>query len=385
MTVTGGDVFQTNTGISDEEVAEVRAMIGEPLRVPEPFNVEATVDTIRHFAHGYGDDNPLYCDESYGAASRFGSVVAPPTFLYSVFAPGIGPGFGGLQGFHAGGRWEFRRPIRPGDRVRASAALAELQDKQGRRSGRLLIQIGEAVYTDADGNVVGTNTSRLFRLPRRGSEGGLEVKAPTTSVLTADELEELEAEVLAYRRRGAVPRYWDDTQEGDAMEPRVKGPLELNDIIAFSVGIGNVVGSELSVKRRHFARTHPDVVANTRPLGWLTERVPPGQGHMDPKVAEAVGMPSVYDNGWLRVCWMGQFCTDWMGDDAALKLLDVKLFLPNLVGDVLRLNGRVARRFRDGNDACVELDIAATRQDGEVSCSGSAIVVLPGRPGPEVS
>lgn len=122
MTIIGRDVFQTNTGIDDEEIVRVRSMIGDPLFLPEPFNHEATIDTIRHFANGYGDDNPLYCNEEYGAATGFGSIVAPPTFLYSVFAPGIGPGFGGLQGFHAGGRWEFHRPVRLGERVTGTRA-----------------------------------------------------------------------------------------------------------------------------------------------------------------------------------------------------------------------------------------------------------------------
>jgi hypothetical protein len=61
-------------------------------------------------------------------------------------------------------------------------------------------------------------------------------------------------------------------------------------------------------------------------------------------------------------------------------VLDVKLFLPNIVGDVLRLSGNVTRRFREAGDGCVELEIVATRQDGELSCSGSAVVALPERP-----
>jgi acyl dehydratase len=374
---TGQDVFVHNSAITDEDVAEARRMIGVPLRLPPPFNYEATADTIRHFAHGFGDDNPLWCDERYGKSTRYGGVVAPPTFLYSIFAPGIGPGFGGLQGFHAGGRWEFHRPIRLGERVSAEAKLTDLQDKQGRRSGRIIIQLGEAAYHDEQGRVVGTNLSRLFRLPRPGSEGALKVDPRPAYVLTGDELDALEAEVLSYRRRGAEPRWWDDVEVGEPMTSRVKGPLELNDIIAFSVGAIGSAGGELSAKRRYLARTHPDEASNTRPLGWLTERVPPGQGHMDPRVAQAVGMPNVYDNGWLRVCWMGQFCTDWMGDDAWLKVLDVKLFLPNVLGDVLRLRGSVTRKFLKGDDACVALAIRAERQDGEISCSGEAVVSLP--------
>ena len=33
----------------------------------EPWCHEATRDNIRHYAHGIGDDNPLWCDPDYAA------------------------------------------------------------------------------------------------------------------------------------------------------------------------------------------------------------------------------------------------------------------------------------------------------------------------------
>src|ERR1700685_4736489 len=84
-------VFKVNTTILDTEVEAVRELIGQPLRIPPPFNREATLDTIRHYALGIGDDNPLWCDEQYGAASAYGSVISPPNWLYSTFAAGVGP------------------------------------------------------------------------------------------------------------------------------------------------------------------------------------------------------------------------------------------------------------------------------------------------------
>ena len=58
--------FRYSTGIRDEDIAEVRAMIGQPLRIPQ-WNLEASIDTIRHYAFGLGDDNPLWCDEDYAS------------------------------------------------------------------------------------------------------------------------------------------------------------------------------------------------------------------------------------------------------------------------------------------------------------------------------
>ncbi len=58
---------QEHAEITEEMIADVRRRIGVDWRPREPyFNVEATQDTIRHFAHGIGDDNPLWCDHRAG-------------------------------------------------------------------------------------------------------------------------------------------------------------------------------------------------------------------------------------------------------------------------------------------------------------------------------
>ncbi|MET0143202.1 MAG: MaoC family dehydratase N-terminal domain-containing protein, partial [Ilumatobacteraceae bacterium] len=70
--------------ISDESFEKSRLRLGVPQPSPlQPHNVEVSVDGLRHFAYGYGDDNPLYCDEEYAAKSRWGGLIAPPTFLYT--------------------------------------------------------------------------------------------------------------------------------------------------------------------------------------------------------------------------------------------------------------------------------------------------------------
>ena len=45
------------------------------------WNEEATLDGIRHYAYGFGDDNPLWCDPEYASTTRWGGIVAPPGYL----------------------------------------------------------------------------------------------------------------------------------------------------------------------------------------------------------------------------------------------------------------------------------------------------------------
>ena len=53
-------------------------------RPTPPHNYEVTWDGTRHFANGYGDNNPLWCDPEYGKSTRWGGLIGPPNFLYTM-------------------------------------------------------------------------------------------------------------------------------------------------------------------------------------------------------------------------------------------------------------------------------------------------------------
>jgi acyl dehydratase len=79
----------------------------------EPWCYEATRDNIRHYAHGIGDDNPLWCEPDYAAKTRHGGIIALPSFLFATSR--IISGYvGGLPGVHAmwsGADWNWHQPI----------------------------------------------------------------------------------------------------------------------------------------------------------------------------------------------------------------------------------------------------------------------------------
>src|SRR3990172_5188461 len=107
---------QRHAVITDEMLAIVRGRLGQERQAPL-WNTEATLDAIRHFCEGIGDANPLFRDEEYARKTRYGTIVAPPCFLYSVHWPsGEGGGLPGIHAWHSGNDWEFYRPIFLGDR-----------------------------------------------------------------------------------------------------------------------------------------------------------------------------------------------------------------------------------------------------------------------------
>ena len=84
-----------------ELIAEMESKKGLKLRVENAlFNEYATEDNIRKYVNGIGDMNPLYRDKEYAAKTRYGTIIAPPAFIFSVLG-GVQFGWRGLAGFHS--------------------------------------------------------------------------------------------------------------------------------------------------------------------------------------------------------------------------------------------------------------------------------------------
>ena len=108
--------------ITSEGIERLRARLGSFNRPRQYgvglFNEQASQDAIRHFCQGIGDPNPIYWDLSYAHATKFGTILAPPCFLYSVYwCSGRVGGLPGVHGFHAGNDWEWFRPIYLDDKI----------------------------------------------------------------------------------------------------------------------------------------------------------------------------------------------------------------------------------------------------------------------------
>ena len=88
--------------ITDEDVSYMKSFIGESAVVVQ-WNEEASTDSIRHYAWGIGDENPLWLSDSYAQTTRYGTRIAPPTFLYSVCDAEVAMGMSeGIQAIHLG-------------------------------------------------------------------------------------------------------------------------------------------------------------------------------------------------------------------------------------------------------------------------------------------
>ena len=371
-------------GVTEAHIAEVRAMIGRDLRI-EQYNHEATYDSIRHYAHGIGDDNPLWCDPDYGACGPHGVMVAPPTFFLRVFATTILPGLPTLHAFHGGGDYHWNRLARRGETLRARSRVTDLVERQGRTVARMFLQHSETTYTTDDGEVLAVFGARSFRTPRPAQETNQIYQAKPPREYSRVELEEIAADVFAEDVRGATPRYWESVEPGDRLQPVVKGPLDRITMTCFYAGAMPAVqyrAAGMAWRFRRLAVEHPDVVPNNFPapkdLYFLGHG---GNGHHDSQAAHAVGMPGAYDNGHMRIGWVAHLITNWMGDTGFLRDLHTEIRRPNVVGNTTWFKGEVTDKRVDGDtgEHVVDISLIGEDQDGTINTKGHATVVLPTR------
>ena len=117
--------------ITDKAIADARAMIGLHLRPEGPYLQDATPDTLRNWCNGVGDLNPLYREIGYGAATRYGTMLAHPMFPMAFGWLGRTRwGLPGVHGFYAGNDWELFRHVRPADRITAIERVVGVEEKE---------------------------------------------------------------------------------------------------------------------------------------------------------------------------------------------------------------------------------------------------------------
>ena len=112
---------------------------------------------IRRFARAIGDENPLYHDEEYARKSRYGGIVAPPTFP-TVFGFEGGRVLEGLdisysRLLHGEQEYEYFKPIMAGDTISFATEITDVMEKKG-KSGVMDIITSEMTGHNQNGDKV---------------------------------------------------------------------------------------------------------------------------------------------------------------------------------------------------------------------------------------
>ncbi len=376
--------------LSDEDIENARLLIGiETTNRRREHISTATPDAIRNWALGMGDDNPLHVDEEYGPTTRWGSQVASPTFIGHLKAPLLGDPipkdiaratkglFRGIHVFVSGGTWDFYRQVYPGDRLYSFSGLESVETKDSEFAGRSVIQVSRQAIFNQRVEVVGVYRVLTILTARKESRDRGKYLDIEPAHYTDDDIARIDEIYSNEEVRGPEKRWWEDVAVGDELQPMVKGPLTVTEIIAFHAGGYGFVPYGLRSSRvgyKNRTRIRPFYIKNEMGVPDVAQRL-----HWDSAWAQAIGNPMAYDYGVMRQSWFQHHVTDWMGDDGCLLRLEDSIRKFNYQGDTQFLSASVVDKRVEEAGHVVDIELTMVNQRGVETANGKATVGLPSR------
>ncbi len=386
--MTTADDTEMQGKITPEGIELMRNRIGVLIPEPPPFNTQAHVDTMRHFANGYGDDNSLFTDPSYGETTRWRGIIGAPHYLTTLGRTTIGKippevrkaGSGALRGvpnYQSGSGWELLRPVYPGDTIRMNYFIEDVEEKRSEfGGGKAVIVYHRKEYINQRDELAGIYRYYFFHVEREASEKTGKYMSIEPKQWTPEEVDEIDAAYEHEFRRGADTLYWEDVQVGMEMPTMVKGPLTTLEIMGWHQGWGWGVFRIAPLKLGYLNRQRIPAFYTKNEYGYWE---PAQRVHWDDVRAKKVGNPRAYDYGVMRTNWILHYLTNWVGDDGFVWKESDQSRKFNYHGDVQWIKAKVTRKYQDGPRNAVDLEVWCENQRGEIATPGTASVLLPSR------
>ncbi|MDR7275576.1 FAS1-like dehydratase domain-containing protein [Catenuloplanes atrovinosus] len=334
--------------------------------------------SVTRFAEVSSDDNPLYTDVRYGAASPHRTMLAPPAFVLALRSP-CSTGALDLIPNELVSRVDtlevtWYDTIRLGDRL----------------AGRVRVDgVGHRAEPGTADQVRITSTAEYERDGVRFALGRAEVSIsalPTHDVRPIHRYGQPEIDRMSRELddeadpRGPRPRHWGDVRIGDALPSVLRGPLTISDLEAWVIAAGRPVRAG-NLQQRWLAER--DGRRRAHPLtGWPAwDRA---EAALDSAVTEPAGPAAPAELLFTLAC---QLVTSWMGDDGFLRSLSLRVGEPFRYGDAVRLSGSVRDLYRLTGADGRGYHAAAVRMTGvnqltQTVFEADAVTLLPqpGRP-----
>jgi acyl dehydratase len=344
----------------------------------EYFNTQVTRDSIKHFVDGIGDINPLFRDRNYALKTKYGRIIAPPTFLetinYSQHPEGVPPG---IEGFLSGFNWEYIRPVFEGDEYTARVIYPyDVQVKPSRFTGQLVIITEKGDLVVLGGSIAAKYKSWvIFVEGSKSKERGTSQALNEMPKYSKQEIDEIYWAQDKEVPRGNQTRYWEDVNVDEELPSVVRGPYTLSEKFAWFVGKGNPPSCVSDRLFRLIAAKHHENKGAFDP--GLNIYIRPSM--FDVKTMADRGIPRIHDAGAQRNAWRNMVLTNWMGDDGFLWKSRAEVRGFNQEGDVTWCKAIITKKYVLNGRYCIDINCWCENQRHEVTMPGEGTVILPSR------
>ncbi|ASK62372.1 dehydratase [Virgibacillus phasianinus] len=133
----------------------------------EKYTFDVEKRHVKQFAEAIGDQNPLYTDEAFAADSRYGQLIAPPTFAMTIGSEGgdFPIELDTRRMLHGEQEFIFYRQIVVGDRLHCQMKVSDLYEKEG-KSGTMQFLILDTEMEDDTGDLVAISRTNIIYRPK---------------------------------------------------------------------------------------------------------------------------------------------------------------------------------------------------------------------------
>lgn len=213
-------------------------------------------------------------------------------------------------------------PPRAGTKLLAQTKIADIVEKQGRRSGKLVFWKMLTEFRDEDGTLVAEDLTTSVETENAPSSQSADVtptdeRAPFSQDEGARLLKEIE------------PARWADLKEGDGPGPITFPPLTLTEIVRYQ-----------------------GAAVDDHPM------------HHDESFARQGGYPTNFSIGLLHVATLASYATYWLGPEN-VRRLQARFLGLHWPGDRLTYEGNVLSHSEISTGRQVEVGLTCHRQSGE--------------------
>ncbi len=352
---------------------------------------------IRRWVQGMQYPNPLHYDDDYAAASRFGRLVAPQSFMVNC---DIGHGsmpsiFGKIPGSHmifGGDEWWFYGPRAfAGDQITVNRQHLDYRVTETKFAGPTVFGRGDNTHVNQRGEEVSKQRSTSVRyLAEEARKRGFFGEAAPRPTWTPEQLDDLSTRRMAWIRSGlgGESPSFADVDLGTKLPTFPIGPHTVQTFVTEWRSFISVVWGATR-----------DLYADFSGLdaGWLPEmsrdleamEIDPAlgdglyaggsRGHTDSDAAAIIGLPRGYGYGASMGAWALNYVAYWAGDAGFIRHSNIQYRFPPFEDDATLLDGEVVNKEHDTTLGVpiVTVELTMTNQDGAVLAKGPIEVELP--------
>lgn len=126
---------------------ELKSKIGIECE-PDVYEIERGM--IRRFARAIDDQNPLWQEEEFAQKSRYGGIIAPPTFIPIVGNDQLQQQselLSSMSILHGGTELECYQPVRDRDVITLTTKISDVREQQG-KMGKMIFVNFDTTYSN---------------------------------------------------------------------------------------------------------------------------------------------------------------------------------------------------------------------------------------------